>query len=207
VTILEDPRLALLGVDDEVLRLAGRRPARRPLHGRLEVRPAAARQAGGAHLLDHRLGPTVVQRARECRVGAVPERVGDVVRVGHPAALEQYTPLWGHELPAHRDLALGCATAQRVEQLRHRGWGHRPGRQALSTVAQHLDDRLRPAHAVAAGRDDAERQAPPLRLRLQRRERLGGTDGKAAGAEPHRQARSGATPLGLALERREACPG
>jgi hypothetical protein len=88
VAVLEDAGLAFLAVDDEVLRRSGGGPAPRPLHGRLEVGATPAGEAGGAHLLDDRLRPAVVECAREGLVGAVTERVADVVRISHATALE-----------------------------------------------------------------------------------------------------------------------
>ena len=93
VPVLEDAGLALLAVDDEVLRRPPRRAARRPLHRRREIGAAAAGEARRAHLFDHPLGPRVLEGQRERRVRAVAERIGDVRGVREAAALEEHAPL------------------------------------------------------------------------------------------------------------------
>ena len=116
VPVLEDPGLAFLAVDDDVLRRPRGRAARRPFHRGLEVGAAAPREAGRAHLLDDALGPALAERPRERRVAAVAERVGDVARVGEAAALEQHAVLAREDTRAMLDsLLLHIGTAYETE--------------------------------------------------------------------------------------------
>src|SRR5207249_6517949 len=81
------------------------------------------------------------------------------------------------------------------------------GREPWAAVAQDLDDRLGPAHAVTARGDDGEREAAALDLDAQRLERLARADGEPARSHPDGEARARAPPLGLAPEPGEARRG
>ena len=159
------------------------RAAGRPLHRGLEVGAAAPGEPGRAHLLDHPLGPPVVERAREGGVRAVPQAVGDVVGIGHAAPLEEDPVLQIQVVAADGDRGIRRGAGERVEEARDGVDRDGPRGEARPAVAQHLDDRLRPAHAVAAGGDHAEGQPLPLDLVTQRRECLPGADREPARAE------------------------
>src|SRR5688500_4813948 len=73
VPVLEDARLPLLAVDDDVLRLAGRGPARFPLARRGEERAAAPEQARGLDGLDD-LERRSIEGARQGAIGAMQQR-------------------------------------------------------------------------------------------------------------------------------------
>src|SRR4029453_5485903 len=111
-----------------------------------------------ASLLYNALGPPVVERPREGRVCSVSQAVGEVVRVGHAASLEKGPVLKLQVVAAGGDLVLGRGAGERVEESWDRIDRDRPRSDTGPAVAQHLDDGLRPAHAVAAARHHAERQ-------------------------------------------------
>ena len=206
VAILEDAGLAFLAVDDEVLRGALRLAARRPLHRRPEVGAAAPGEACRAHLLDHPLGARVLERVHQRRVRPVADRVGDVRGVREAAALEEDVPLTPE--PVAADVGrCGGVRRQRVEESRDMLGGDGARREPRTAVAQDLDDRLGPAHAVAARGDDGEGEAAALDLEAQRLERLARADGAPARSQADGEARARAPALGLAPERREARHG
>src|SRR2546425_8720612 len=104
MAVLEDAGLALFAVDDEVLRRARRRTARRPLHRRRKIRAAAPGETRRAYLLDDQLGPGALECQHQRRVRPVADGVGDVPGVGEAAALEEHPPL------ARQPLA-GCSSS------------------------------------------------------------------------------------------------
>src|SRR2546427_9671899 len=71
MAVLEDAGLALFAVDDEVLRRARRRTARRPLHRRRKIRAAAPGETRRAYLLDDQLGPGALECQHQRRVRPV----------------------------------------------------------------------------------------------------------------------------------------
>src|SRR5207244_1217974 len=197
VAILEDAGLAFLAVDDEVLRGALRLAARCPLHRRLEVGAAAPGEARRAHLLDHPLGPRVLERVHQRRVRPVADRIGDVRGVRETAALEQDAPLTPE--PVVADVGRrGGVRRQRVEESRDVLGGDVTRRESRTAVAQDLDDRLSPAHAVAACGDDGEWEAAALDLDAEHLERLARADGAPARSQADGEARARAPALRLA---------
>src|SRR5438067_533868 len=78
----------------------------------------------------------------------------------------------------------GGIRRQGIQETRDRRGGDRTGREPWAAVAQDLDDRLGPAHAVTARGDDGEREAAALDLDAQRLERLARADGEPARSHP-----------------------
>ena len=81
VPILEDARLAFLGVDNEPLRLTSRRPTAQPLHGGRKVGPTAADQAGGLHLGNRVLLRRAIESPRQRGVAAPCKVAVDALRI------------------------------------------------------------------------------------------------------------------------------
>ena len=136
----------------------------------------------------------------------MPDGVGDVPGVGEAAALEEHPPL--ARQPLAGDVGRrGGIRREGVQEARDLGRGDRTGREPWAAVAQDLDDRLGPAHAVAARGDDGEGEAAALDLDAEHLERLARADGVPARSQADGEARARAPALGLAPERREARHG
>ena len=104
-------------------------------------RATTSRESRGADFLDHRLRMLVLQNVGERGVGAMPERIGDVVRIGEAATLGEQPALRRHQVGRRREITLAEIGGERVEQARRCfACDARRGDRRLA-VTQHIDDR------------------------------------------------------------------
>ena len=197
VAVDEGAGVALVGVADDVLRMAVGSAEEVPLAAGGEGGAAAAPEPGGFHLLDDRLGAHL-DRLGQRFVAAAGDVVVDVLgiddaAVGHQAAhltapegqRREGRDAAGRPVAGHRERHVGGRTFagnRRINKRGHLVWRDVLVENCRLARLQHLEDGFGVAESHAAGEHDV-RIETTLGYRLpQRRQRLDGADYARAGA-------------------------
>ncbi len=189
--VLERPRLRLVRVADEVVRLRGLARDRLPLGPGRERGAAAAEERRRLHALDHALRPQLA-RARECKELGLRLRVdalGDAAQELQPRRLRQRRRLSAGSAPRAAPGRRSCAARQARART---GRGTATGCAPSGTVAP-ASAHERSVHTCStsggpllerdAARRTSRRRTPPRAGR-----RAGATRSRARPASPSRRA-------------------
>ncbi len=160
-------RVALVGVADDVLLVAGGLLGQVPLHPGREARAAAAAQAGGLELLDDLVGLHLEEGLLEAGIAVARDVLVDVLGVDHAAVAQDDAELLLVELDVldlHRVRRLGVLLVQEALDLAalHDLLGDdllgvlRLDLDVKGFGGEDLDDRALLAEAEASGLDDLD---------------------------------------------------